>query len=1118
MTVQQHYEQYSMIEGTSPNAYFNTIEYLEAKAAQLNSHAEGGKTNWDAASVAKAFQDAGLTPEQHYLQYGCKETDVNGYLINPSNAFDANAYVQAKLAQLVASGDPQYAEWTAADVVNAIADAGMTPVDHYEDYGKQEGAASGISMVQTVPVTQRVTNDELRAATGENVPSNYNKPVDAPAEVTATTATAVNKPCDMATSTKPAEPVAVPGDSDYVAVPGGGITDTNANPVVLVTASVTDDTGRVIDTETQYGVASTSTENGVTTKTVQPVNSDGTVNATAAPIQTVETNSSTGTTTTTTNLTDSEGNTLSVTETTTPTTNGGTQTTTSATLTDENNKQIAKTETTTTANAAGEQTGSTSTYTDANNQTHTTESGDVPSPTPTPTPDNGGTGGGGESAKTSFTLSALTDAAVGEDGTAALNGTAAADTITLDSLPSGEKWAAATELAVDAKAGNDTIAVANSLVASEDAYWQALAAHYNAIAQVGLTDWTADMAKHASTDAGLNPPQGGLTAVNVDGGAGTDTLNITGDLDLSKWTFANVENVNFGTHFVSMSTAEFNKIATSGHTLIGAQTGEITLTGADTSVTIDTPTLVGSASDSGEMTRWSALDVGSTVTTASVNVASNVRFEAISGTSLAVVNLSDPARMEAGTGKPELSVQSLTGSTSGMTVNVKDNSDIILGALTNVTTVAGDTNANLVEFKGEINGSSPLAVNLAGGDDTVVIANKLKTSVSVVNVDGGDGTDRVEFDEVENQDVSKWTFTNVENFEFGNSTLTMSAAEFNKIATTGHTLTGHETGELTLVGDDTTTNVTINKAILKGEAADGSNSNRWDSISMDNKITSVSLTADNDVSIMGLKGDALTTVNLEMTKVRVPGQGYPELTVKSIDGASSGASVNVKGVGTITLGALTDVTTINGDETANRVEINDAAGNNAVTVDLGGGADTFVVGKKMTGTVTYKMAAESASADTITLLPPEYDDDSDSFDAATACTGKVLPHVKLDVSAFLGSTISSTLSTHGFTANALTVVTSNDKVGTAIDTIVANLFATGEALNGTSLANGKKAILAVTCAAGDGGVDGEDNPASVYIFGVTGADNFAANAASHVQLLGTVEWTTTIGVDNFVTA
>ena len=277
MTVEQHYQQYSLVEGTSANPYFNTVEYLEAKAAQLNSIAEGGKTNWTVDDVIKAFQEAGFTAEEHYQMYGCKETDANGYLINPSNAFDANAYVQAKLAQLVATDPETYGEWTAENVAEAIAEAGMTPVEHYEEYGKTEGEAAGIAMVQTVPVTQRVANDPDRDAMDENVPSNYNKPVDAPKDVKADDAEAVDKPCDMATASKPADPVAVPGDSGYVAVPGGGIEDTNANPVELATATVTDDKGNVIDTETQYGVATTKTENGVTTKTVQPVNSDGTV-------------------------------------------------------------------------------------------------------------------------------------------------------------------------------------------------------------------------------------------------------------------------------------------------------------------------------------------------------------------------------------------------------------------------------------------------------------------------------------------------------------------------------------------------------------------------------------------------------------------------------------------------------------------------------------------------------------------------------------------------------------------------------------------------------------------------------------------------------------------------
>ena len=68
--------------------------------------------------------------------YGGHETDAKGNLINPSNAFDANAYVAAKLYQLQTSGtEEEKAEWagkTAADVVAAIAENGMSPVSHYE--------------------------------------------------------------------------------------------------------------------------------------------------------------------------------------------------------------------------------------------------------------------------------------------------------------------------------------------------------------------------------------------------------------------------------------------------------------------------------------------------------------------------------------------------------------------------------------------------------------------------------------------------------------------------------------------------------------------------------------------------------------------------------------------------------------------------------------------------------------------------------------------------------------------------------------------------------------------------------------------------------------------------
>ena len=351
--VQAHYDAYSLIEGTSGSPYFNTTEYLEAKVHQLNSMKEGDRTDWTVDDVIKAFQDAGFTSaEDHYNMYGCKETDADGKLINPSNAFDANAYVAAKLAQLQATDPETYGDWTAADVAEAIADAGMSPVSHYEDYGKAEGEATNIDMVQTVPVVERVANDQLRDAMGENVPSNYNAATAAPKDVTE--GTSVAKPCDMGDddTVKPSDPVATPADVNYVAVPGNGIEDSNEKPVELVSASTQDAQGNDV-TVSQYGVTETAEDGSTTTKAVSP---NGTVADDAATIKTV---SADGNTTTT----DVKQGSTEISQ--TAVTNGDTTiTTTNASLNGGNNT-VTQTSTETTASDGSKTTDTTTTVKNA---------------------------------------------------------------------------------------------------------------------------------------------------------------------------------------------------------------------------------------------------------------------------------------------------------------------------------------------------------------------------------------------------------------------------------------------------------------------------------------------------------------------------------------------------------------------------------------------------------------------------------------------------------------------------------------------------------------------------------------------------------------------------------
>lgn len=243
LTPYSHYTQYGCREGLDPSSVFDQSYYLASKLAQLHSTGETDANGdpYTLASLRQAISDAGMTPLEHYEQFGHAETNADGTLINPSNAFDANAYVAAKLYQLQTTGSSEeqtaWADKSPADVLAALEDASLSPVSHYVQYGADEANAAGVALVQTVPSEQRVSNDPLRNDLGQNVPSNYNDPTPGP---DAAEAAPVTKPADMgglaAESISPGvvppeAPVAVPGDDAYVA-PTPGTVDTNETPVV----------------------------------------------------------------------------------------------------------------------------------------------------------------------------------------------------------------------------------------------------------------------------------------------------------------------------------------------------------------------------------------------------------------------------------------------------------------------------------------------------------------------------------------------------------------------------------------------------------------------------------------------------------------------------------------------------------------------------------------------------------------------------------------------------------------------------------------------------------------------------------------------------------------------
>ena len=151
----EHFVQFGANEDVAPNADFNASEYYAAKAAQFYGVEPSAVTELEIANVKAIIAENGMNAWTHYVQYGSDEG------VNPSNAFDADAYLDAKTAALVAAGEkqPDGSEWTPEAVQKAISDAGMTVLEHYMTYGgRGEGeVAQGVTF--PVPDDQKVPSN-----------------------------------------------------------------------------------------------------------------------------------------------------------------------------------------------------------------------------------------------------------------------------------------------------------------------------------------------------------------------------------------------------------------------------------------------------------------------------------------------------------------------------------------------------------------------------------------------------------------------------------------------------------------------------------------------------------------------------------------------------------------------------------------------------------------------------------------------------------------------------------------------------------------------------------------------------------------------------------------------
>jgi len=124
LSAQEHYARYGKDEGIATTSSrstpqivtptFDTNTYLQNKAKQLNQTWQGGRNDWTVDQVAKAFQDAGLSAQQHYARYGAAEgvlpyAEAQPMTVSasaPQSTVSPNQTSQYQLQQMLASDSP----------------------------------------------------------------------------------------------------------------------------------------------------------------------------------------------------------------------------------------------------------------------------------------------------------------------------------------------------------------------------------------------------------------------------------------------------------------------------------------------------------------------------------------------------------------------------------------------------------------------------------------------------------------------------------------------------------------------------------------------------------------------------------------------------------------------------------------------------------------------------------------------------------------------------------------------------------------------------------------------------------------------------------------------------
>ncbi len=164
---QQHFLLFGANEDVAPNVFFDATEYYEAKAAEFYGKSPKDVTDLDTANIKAAIHNAGMNAWTHYTQFGSSEG------VNPSNAFNTSAYMEAKLAAMQAA-EPDKG-WTMEMLNKAFQDAGLSALEHFALFGgKGAGEVAETYDPSKMPDAYAVPEDQkVRPSGGGNNGETY---------------------------------------------------------------------------------------------------------------------------------------------------------------------------------------------------------------------------------------------------------------------------------------------------------------------------------------------------------------------------------------------------------------------------------------------------------------------------------------------------------------------------------------------------------------------------------------------------------------------------------------------------------------------------------------------------------------------------------------------------------------------------------------------------------------------------------------------------------------------------------------------------------------------------------------------------------------------------------